>query len=458
MSSRILAICCAVAATAFSTFVSQAGVDVALQTVTSVSGSPLYVTHAPGDETDRLYVVIRTGRIDIIEDGAVRATPFLTIPGVSTFFEGGFLGLAFHPQYETNGKFYVYYTEDSGTFRSVIAEYTRSAGDPFVADASSERRLLMLQQNAGNHNGGWIGFSPVDNFLYINFGDDANSSNGQNTSTLKGKVLRIDVNGDDFPADANRNYAIPAGNPFVGITGEDEIWAYGLRNPYRASFDRATGDLFVADVGAGSFEEVDHLPAGQGGINLGWSCREGANCRTSSCCNDPGLTDPIYDYSHSFGCSITGGNIYRGCAIPDLDGTYFFGDFCRNFVYSFEFDGANVTNPTQPATTLNIGQSVAGFGEDSFGEIYVCGFNGRISKIVSTVAPADKNNNGIPDTCEATLCLGDCDKSGAVDFNDLVSMLFVFGQDTGDACDADESGTVDFNDLVSALFVFGPCE
>jgi len=373
--------------------------------------------------------------------------------------EEGMLGMAFHPNMKENGEVYLHYTGKKG-LKNVLSRFKMNKARSVIIP-KSEQIIWTLKQPFWNHNGGDIVFGP-DGYLYIALGDggarDDPHNSGQNKNTWLAKILRIDVNGDDFPADANRNYAIPAGNPFVGITGEDEIWAYGLRNPYRASFDRATGDLFVADVGAGSFEEVDHLPAGQGGINLGWSCREGANCRTSSCCNDPGLTDPIYDYSHSFGCSITGGNIYRGCAIPDLDGTYFFGDFCRNFVYSFEFDGANVTNPTQPATTLNIGQSVAGFGEDSFGEIYVCGFNGRISKIVSTVAPADKNNNGIPDTCEATLCLGDCDKSGAVDFNDLVSMLFVFGQDTGDACDADESGTVDFNDLVSALFVFGPCE
>ncbi len=439
---------------------SYAGITgVSLEFYTNVAGSPIVVTHEPNDTDDSLYVLTRQGNIFSGE----RTNPgmfstFMSIPGVDLFFEGGALGLAFHPDFQNNQRFYVYYTEDSSPLRIVIAEYTTTPGGT-AGDVSTERRLLTLELNAGNHNGGWIGFGPNDGLLYIAFGDDAFASNGQNMNTLKGKILRIDVDGDDFPGDASRNYAIPPSNPFVGVAGSrDEIWVSGLRNPYRCSFDRETGDLYISDVGAVSREEVSVIPASSsGGENLGWSCREGTRCN-SGCCNNAGFTDPVFEYATSFGCAVTGGHVYRGCAMPGLVGTYFFADFCRNMINSFRWDGASsVTDLEFPSNVLVGVSSPVGFGEDTMGEIYVCSIGGSIFKIVPTNPVAD-NGNGIIDSCAASACLGDCAENGSLDFNDLVAMLFEFGTPgTLPGCDADESGTVDFNDLVTALFLFGPC-
>lgn len=391
--------------------VSQVRADTPLTTKHVATGlnSLVYATHAPNDFT-RLFLIEQTGRIrilDITQDPPVLlAQPFLDISSHVTFGgEQGLLGLAFHPNYASNGLLYVDYTGLDGIGNTHVARFSVT-GDPNVADASSEVNLLTIVQPQVNHNCGWIHFGP-DGYLYIGTGDgggagddDAGhttgSGNGQDiTSNLLGKLLRIDVDGDGFPTDSTRNYAIPLDNPFVGKTGDDEIWAYGLRNPWRNAFDRLTGDLYIGDVGQNLWEEIDFQPAAStGGTNYGWRCREGkhdynytGDCGVAGTPSET-LIEPIYEYSHGgspFRCSITGGEIYRGCAIPDLAGTYFFADYCSNQIWSFRYTGGTptVTERTaelQPSgTTIN---SIVSFGVDAYGEIYICAHGGDLFKIV----------------------------------------------------------------------------
>ena len=385
---------------------------------------PLFVTHAPGDY-ERIFIVEQwTARIKIfnLTTNSLEATPFLDIDSlvIGTGNERGLLGLAFHPDYQSNHKFYVSYNDNSGT--SVIAQFLGSS-DPDSAVASSRMNILTQSQPFSNHSGGCINFGP-DGYLYIGFGDggDANDpqGNGQNPNTLLGKLLRIDVNSTTPP----NNYAIPAGNPFVGVPGyREEIWHMGLRNPWRWSFDRMTGDLYIADVGQNAWEEVDVEAAGQGGHNYGWRCMEGFNCTgLSGCtCNDPSLTLPVTSYSHSFGCSITGGYVYRGCAIPSLYGKYFYSDYCSATIWSFVWDGANGTTDSTNWTTQftpNVGSigGVSSFGEDAYGELYICDLNGgEVFKVVPDNF-TDCNNNNIDDACDiATGFSQDIDDDGIPD-------------------------------------------
>jgi glucose/arabinose dehydrogenase len=364
---------------------------------------PLYVT-APAGDTERLFVVEKGGTIRILDlqTGTVNPTAFLTT-SVSTDSERGLLGLAFHPDYATNGKFYVNLTNPLGN--TEIREYTVSV-DPNVADPLSQRLVLTYAQPQNNHNGGWVGFGPNDGYLYIMAGDGggsddnddghtAGTGNAQDiTDNLLGKALRVDINGDDFPTDSNRNYAIPATNPFVGVTGDDEIWAYGLRNPWRASFDRATGDLYIGDVGQSAREEIDFQPANStGGENYGWRLREGTIATPSGGVGGappPGNVEPIYDYTRGSGTfqgeTVTGGYVYRGDLVPELQGTYFFGDFIDSHIWSFDYDGAEVTNLTDWTSVLNPGvgsfTSFSSFGEGGTGELYIVSLDGDIFQIV----------------------------------------------------------------------------
>ena len=452
--SGLAAACAGALCVAGLTASASAGVPLTRTLVASAS-SPVYVTHAPGD-TERVFVVERAGRLRIIENDSILTTPFLNITSdVDTFFEGGLLGLAFHPDYDTNGFFYVNYTRDGppgSSLTTVIERFTVSAADANLADVSSRQVVLEVNQPAGNHNAGWLGFSPVDGFLYIPLGDGGNSGTSQNTLNLLGKVLRIDVNGDDFPGSATQNYAIPADNPFTGNAGiRDEVWSIGLRNPYRSAFDRETGDLYIADVGAGSWEEIDVEEPGPGGLNYGWPCMEGFACGFGgSCtCNDPSLTLPIQVYSHGVGCSVTGGSVYRGCAVPDLDGTYFYADFCTDRVWSLRYVDGEATEVTDRTSELSI-NSPSGFGEDANGEVYMCSLNGGVYRITSATPPPDKNGNGIADSCEGGI-LGDVDGDGDVDFNDVVSLLAAWGPCDGCPADFDGNGFVDFQDLLTVL-------
>ena len=419
--------------------------------------APMYAT-APDGDFDRLFILERSGRIQIAGGGT-----FLDISSeVDQTFEGGMLGLAFHPQYMSNGRFYVHYTAPgSGGFQliSVIEEYTVSASDPDVADPASARTILTVGQPASNHNAGWIGFSPVDGYLYIPFGDGGFVCCGQAraqdlTDEWMGKVLRIDVDGDDFPADPDRNYAIPPTNPYVGVTGDDEIWAAGLRNPFRSGFDRETGDLYLGDVGEGMWEEVSFQPADDpGGRNYGWGCMEAFVCDGSFCvCNDPSLTLPLHAYSHDFGCAITGGDVYRGCAMPELDGTYFFADFCSNLIWSLRVVDGEATALTDRTDELGTGgdiSSITGFGTDAYGELYICSLGGIVWKIVPVVDPPDGNGNGIPDSCEPAP--EDLNGDGLVGFSDLLALLASWGPCKACPADFDDSGEVTFQDLLQLL-------
>ncbi len=349
---------------------------------------PVYVT-APANDP-RLFIVEQDGLVRILAGGALLPTPFLDATTLTNDAgEQGLLGLVFAPDYASSGVFYVNYTNLSGD--TVIARYQVSA-DPNIADAGSAEPILTINQTDTNHNGGHLAFGP-DGYLYIGMGDGGGVGDpfdaGQRDNTLLGKMLRIDVSGGP-----GSGYSIPPTNPHVGPGDPpDEIWSKGLRNPYRFSFDRSTGDLYIADVGQGRREEIDFEPAGDaGGRNYGWRLMEGSLCfNPSSGCPTAGLELPLYEYSHaSFRCSVTGGYVYRG-GITSIQGRYFFADYCTAEIWSFRRDpvlGAvdliDHTAALQPASG-SIG-AVSGFGEDGFGELYIVdrggGSNGEVFKIV----------------------------------------------------------------------------
>ena len=356
---------------------------------------PVFMTVPPGD-SNRLFILEQhVGRIRVykLQSQTLEPTPFLTVSDISTGNEQGLLGLAFHPQYQSNGHFYIYTTEPSWSSR--VDRYTVST-NPDIADATSRFEILEFDQPFRNHNAGWMSFG-TDGYLYVATGDGGSgndpSNNAQRTeANLLGKMLRLDVDSDDFPGDSNRNYAIPPDNPFVGTNGLDEIWAYGLRNPWRCSFDRETADLWIADVGQDVWEEINFQPAAStGGENYGWHCKEATHL-TGFCTPAPDVVDPIYEYNHSDGISITGGNVYRGSAIPDLTGTYFFADFAFATIWSLRYDGQSVSGFTNRTDELvpDVGSinQIASFGEDASGEMYICDLGGEIFKIVPVPEPA----------------------------------------------------------------------
>lgn len=365
-----------------------------LGTVRVASGLslPLFVTAPPGD-TSRVFIVEQRGgdlrgRIKILRGGSILPTEFLTTGVLSGSSEQGLLGLAFSPDYATSGRFFIYYTDAGGMIR--VARHTVSA-NPDVANATGTV-ILSIYHPFTNHNGGWMGFGP-DGFLYLATGDGGSAGDpgdrAQNVDSLLGKMLRLNVSG--------ATYSIPPGNPFAGATpGRDEIWAIGLRNPWRPSFDRRTGDLVIADVGQSTREEIDFAPAGTGaGANYGWRCFEGSLPYTSSAttpcgtCTAPGCAVfPVHEYDHTLGrCSITGGYVYRGCAIPDLAGQYFFADYCGRQIYSGRFQGGSFaglrerTAELVPGGGLTIG-NITSFGEDGRGELYITDQSGQVFKIV----------------------------------------------------------------------------
>lgn len=404
------------------------------QLVTTGLTRPVYVVSPPGD-TDRLFIIEQRagamsneGRIRIYKKSTATllSTPYLSISGLSTQNEQGLLGMAFHPDYSTNGYVYVNFTQGAGGGSTFVRRYQVS-GNPDVANAASATPVLSFTQPQTNHNAGWMHFGP-DGYLYIASGDGGNfndsgtghsiGGNAQDiTSNLLGKMLRIDVNTDGFPADANRNYGNPPDNPFVAGTfaaGDDEIWSYGLRNPWRNSFDRLTGDMYIGDVGQDAAEEVSYEPAGTGGRNYGWRCFEGNSCTgLSGCdCNTSNTPDapripPIHAYSHPGAgvCAVTGGYVYRGSAIPSLQGAYFFADYCSNQIWSFKAVGGVATEFTERTTELDPPGAAAitditSFGEDADGEIYICDQGGQIYKIVPNCTIAVSMHPSDVTTCE----------------------------------------------------------
>lgn len=445
----------------------------AIKTERIASGfsNPLYLTSPPGD-FERLFIVEQnSAQIKIIKNGSVLATPFIDLNSkAGGGGEGGLLGLAFHPNYLVNGFFYVNYTDNSGN--TVLARYTVS-GNPDIADAGSEFIISNINQPFSNHNGGMLIFSPNDGFLYIFLGDGGSANDpgnrAQTLSNVLGKVHRINVD----------TLSIPASNPFTGNSAAlDSIWGYGLRNPWRASFDRQNGDLYIGDVGQNSREEISWQPGNSGGgENYGWRCMEGTMCTgLSGCiCNAPGLTIPIHDYdSTQSDCSVTGGYVYRGSAIPEIDGTYFFGDFCTGKIWSFKWNGTNLTEFQDRTAELipDIGSinNISSFGEDAGGELYIVDLDGEIFKIIPdddppppaiSLLPLDPNIADMNNTIEAR----DATPNGNVTFiygfeegtmtaNNICSgfQAGILNPFTLSTITADGNGTAAFNVFVPGSF------
>ena len=330
---------------------------------------PLDLQHA-GDT--RLFIVEKGGTIRVLEAGVLRPEPFLDIRDRvgSGGNEQGLLGLAFHPTFPANGFFFVYYTDLEGD--TVVSRFRLSA-DPAYGDPGSELVMLWVPQPFPNHNGGALAFGP-DGGLYIGLGDGGSAGdplgNGQRLDTLLGKILRVEV-------DSAEPYAIPADNPFASGIGLPEIWAYGLRNPWRFSFDRASGDLYVGDVGQGNWEEVNYqVAASAGGTNFGWNFREGAHSYKGEA--PSGLTDPIAEYSHAEGCSVTGGVVVRSPSLPEWNGVYLFGDYCTGLIWGLLRDAHGAW---QTQLLYDTSFAVASFGADQEGEVYLVDLNGTAYRL-----------------------------------------------------------------------------
>jgi glucose/arabinose dehydrogenase len=348
-------------------------ITLAVEQVASGLDQPVYLTAPEGDP--RLFIVEQPGRIRVVENGRVLGKPFLDIVNkVRSGGEQGLLSVAFHPLYRSNGFLFVNYTDNKGDTR--IERYTVSA-DRNAVDAGSAKLILAIDQRYSNHQGGLNLFGP-DGMLYIGMGDGGSQGdphgNGQNPNSLLAKLLRINVDRGD-------PYTIPAANPYAKGGGRGEIWAIGLRNPWRFAFDRVSGLLYIADVGGSRFEEIDVAPASTAGINYGWNIMEGPSCHRSSGCNQPGLQRPAVSYGHENGvCSVIGGFVYRGQKIPEIQGQYFYSDYCNSWLRSFGFAGGKVTDQHEwPVGRLG---SVTSFGEDSQGELYITTSSGRVYRII----------------------------------------------------------------------------
>ncbi|HEX6307871.1 MAG TPA: PQQ-dependent sugar dehydrogenase [Longimicrobiales bacterium] len=340
--------------------------------VTAGLEAPVHLAAPPGD--DRLFVVEQAGRVRIIENGTLLPTPFLDITAnVSFGGERGLFSMAFDPDFASTGHFWVNYTDNAGDTR---VERYRVSSDPAIADPTSAVLVLAVDQPYTNHNGGQLAFGP-DGMLYIGMGDGGSGGDpqghGQNASTLLGALLRIDVR-------STLPYRIPPDNPYVGSTSaRPEIWAIGLRNPWRFSFDAESGRLFIADVGQGDWEEVNAVPDDAAPLNYGWNIMEGPDCYNASSCGRNGLTLPIHAYPHPDGCSVTGGFVYRGELLAPLDGHYFYSDFCGGWLRSFRLAGGSATDHREWLVG-DIGQ-VLSFGVDARGELYVLSANGSVYRL-----------------------------------------------------------------------------
>ncbi|MGH7528765.1 MAG: PQQ-dependent sugar dehydrogenase [Gemmatimonadales bacterium] len=357
---------------------------VSLELISADLTDPVYATAPPGDPT-RLFVVEQGGRIRIFRNDTLLPGAFLDLQGrITSGGEQGLLSLAFHPQYETNSRAYVYFTDPQGDTR--VVRYQVSAADPNVLDETTADTVLAVDQPFTNHNGGLLLFGP-DGMLYVGLGDGGSGGdprdNAENPHVLLGKLLRLDVDGLS-------GYAIPPDNPFAsGVDGAPEIWALGLRNPWRFAFHPQTGDLYIADVGQGLWEEVNVSPAtgGQGagrGLNYGWDIMEGRHCfEPSTSCDQTGLTLPLVEYNHGgVACSVTGGFVYNSTRVAALTGHYIYADFCAGFVRSFRFVDGQATDETDWTTRLSPGTQISSFGQDAAGELYIMTLPGTLHRIV----------------------------------------------------------------------------
>lgn len=373
MKNLITPLCCLFFALSFAQ-------DLELDLLASGFNRPVNIKHA-GD--DRLFIVEQDGIIKILNsNGITESTNFLDIDSRvgSSGNEQGLLGLAFHPNYTTNGYFFVYYTNNSGN--TVISRFSRIGTNPEIADPNSELVILTYSQPYSNHNGGELQFGP-DGYLYISSGDGGSGGdpddNSQNLGSFLGKLLRIDVNNST----ASTPYDIPADNPFVGnSTALDEIWAYGIRNAWKFSFDSTTNDLWIADVGQNAREEINQTPSTAAGLNYGWRCYEGNNTfNTGGCPSSSTLTFPVSEYSHSGGrCSITGGYVYRGTTYPNLVGLYFYGDVCTQEIGYLKFE-----NGSWNSTFETFSGNWVAFGEDNNGELYASTLSGNVFRLTDAL-------------------------------------------------------------------------
>lgn len=403
--------------------------NIALELYANGLNGPVSIKHA-GD--DKLYIVEQSGYIKIVNsNGTLETTPFLDIDNIviNTGFERGLLGLAFHPDYSTNGYFYVNYINNSGN--TVISRFTRQASNPLVADANSEFNIIAFNQPYSNHNGGDLAFG-ADGYLYIATGDGGSAGDpdnySQNTQSLLGKLLRLDID----TTTETHNYSIPSDNPFIGDTTiRDEIWAYGLRNPWKFSFDRLNNDIWIADVGQNNYEEINHVTAIEAstGLNYGWRCYEGnLPYDTSGCSTPSSYTFPIEGYNH-FGdgeskCSITGGYRYRGTEFPNFYGYYFFADYCSEEIGYLVF---NETTNMWTKTLQDFNGNWSSFGEDVYGELYVSDpTSGSIYKITDTSLGIDDNSYSsisvYPNPSNNTLNIN----FGSVNTNAVSSKISIF--------------------------------
>ncbi len=348
--------------------------------------APVEIAHA---NDSRMFVVQQNGIIKILQsDGTVNSANFLNISSKITYGgERGLLGLAFHPQYPSNGYFFVYYNDTGGNI--TVARYTRSSANPDVADPATEKIILNLPKPFDNHNGGSIHFAP-DGYLWVVTGDGGSggdpNNNAQNKNSLLGKLLRLDIN-------STGAYNIPTGNPFVGIDGADEVWAYGLRNAWKFNFDTVSGNVMIADVGQGQIEEINRIPLTQAGINYGWRCYEGNNAyNTTGCAAQSTMTFPVAAYDHSVGkCSITGGYIYRGTQFPALQGRYFFADYCSTQIGSLNSDDSITW------TSAFSGNNFSTFGVNNQNELFVAAVtSGKIFRITTTNLGVQENELSNP--------------------------------------------------------------
>lgn len=356
-------------------------IKLAVQEIARGLDAPVYLTAPSGDS--RLFIVEQPGRIMIVENGKLLPKPFLDIRSkVGYGGERGLLSVAFHPQYRANGFLFVNYTNQHGDTR--IERYSASAADRDLVDPASAKLILAIDQPYSNHNGGHNLFGP-DGMLYIGMGDGGSQGdphgNGQNRNVLLGKLLRINVDRGD-------PYVVPSGNPYARGGGRGEIWATGLRNPWRFAFDRAAGMLYIADVGQDKYEEINVVPMSAAGVNYGWNTMDGPSCFKGTSCVKSGLQPPAYWYTHEGGtCSIIGGFVYRGRRIPEIQGQYFYSDYCNSWVRSYTYTSDGTNRSWHQWLDGGLGNIVS-FGEDAEGELYICSSNGRVYKIVKSAGAA----------------------------------------------------------------------
>jgi glucose/arabinose dehydrogenase len=464
-----------------------------LELVTDAIQKPMYVVSPPRDPARLLVVQQRIGTegaIWLVKNGALQPAPFLTIQNVSVMYSGGVACVAFDPEYPTRPYVYVVWKAANGDVH--VSRFTVDAsGD--AASPASELPILRIEHPNPVHNGGWLGFGP-DGMLYVSSGDGGpqgdTDGNAQNTSRLLGKMLRLDVRTDDFPLDPNRNYAIPPDNPFVATGAREEIWAFGLREPWRASFDRGTGDFYIGDVGQDSAEEINFEPAGHpGGSNYGWRCLEGFLQHADGPeCSGASFVDPVHAYERAqddLNRCVVGGYVYRGREVSRLIGHYLYGDHWSGRIWSFRMVGGVSVDHREyqfvdaaTGAAIDVSSDLSSFGEDACGELYVtthvdpavyrivsghgrvdCNANGIADRCEVAIGfTPDANGNGVPDDCDPQ-CAGDLDGDGRAGFGDLVRMLASLGPCGEGGCpkDLDGSGDVGLGDVTHLLLVWGPC-